>query len=224
MSLELLGHAALIIESRDGSRLLIDPYESGGFGGKMAYAPITRRIDFVACTHDHLDHCAWHMLEGDPEVLDDSPHQMAGPFDVRRHTLEHDEYGGRRFGGEVDALRVEVDGVVYLHLSDVGHSPGIEDIEALRGVDVLCVPVGGFYTIGATQAMEWCERLGARVVVPMHYRTPDCGLPIDGVEYFLAQVRHVYRVERVDDHLIRVDDYKTRVVVLPMTCGAYLKK
>lgn len=218
MWITLLGHAAVLIESCDGTSLLIDPYESGGFDGKMGYAPITQRADFVVCTHDHADHCALHTLSGDPQHITGAC-ALAGPFVVTRHTLAHDEYGGRRFGGLVDALRIEVDGMVCVHLSDVGHSPGVQDIEALWGADVVCVPVGGFYTIGAAQAREWCVRLGARVIIPMHYATPDCGLPLEPLEYFMAQMRHLYEPRDVDEPVICVDDYKTQVVALAMRCG-----
>lgn len=215
MKLSLYGHAAVLIESEEGTRLLVDPYESGGFEGKMAYAPIEDAVDAVVCTHDHADHCALHTLAGDPHHMTGARAQWGG-FTVVRHSLQHDEYGGRRFGGEVSALRVEVDGLVVVHLSDVGHSPGVEDIEALWGADVVCVPVGGFYTIGAAQAREWCDRLGARVVIPMHYRTSSCQLPIDPIEYFVAHMRHQGVSSDVDDLRLCVDDDSTRMVVLEM--------
>lgn len=214
MKIALLGHAAVLIESRAGRRLLIDPYESGGFDGKMAYAPITDRVDAVVCTHQHADHCAVHTLPGAPAHVEEG--EVCG-FRITRHRLWHDEWEGRRFGGEVSALRVEVAGEgVVVHLSDVGHSPGAREVEALRGADVLCVPVGGFFTIGAAQAWEWCQRLESRMIVPMHYKTGRCGLELEPLEVFLGWASGQKRIEALDRDVICVDDFEGEVVFTPI--------
>jgi L-ascorbate metabolism protein UlaG (beta-lactamase superfamily) len=69
------------------------------------------------------------------------------------------------------------------HLGDLGQAtPREEQADALGTVDVRFVPVGGGPTIGADQAVAIAARLGARIVVPMHYRTEriDFLEPVDG--------------------------------------------
>lgn len=187
MEVRFLGHAAVLLTSRDGTTLLVDPYNPGGFSGRMAYGPIRHRADAVVCSHDHLDHCAVDDLPNDPYRVDGDG--QFGPFEVWRHRACHDEYGGRRRGGEVDVLDIAVDGLRVVHLSDVGHSPTRALVDALRGPDALLVPVGGFYTIGAAQAFEWTRRLAPRRVIPVHYRTERCTLtlrPRQGFEAYWA--------------------------------------
>jgi len=65
-----------------------------------------------------------------------------------------------------------------VHASDVGQSPSADVIERLEGPDVMLVPCGGFYTIGAAQAWEWVRRLRPRMIVPIHYKTRWCHLPL----------------------------------------------
>lgn len=62
------------------------------------------------------------------------------------------------------------------HLGDLGQ-PELRDeqVAALGPVDLLFVPVGGGPTIGAAEAAAVMERLAARIVVPMHYRTERVG-------------------------------------------------
>lgn len=182
VDIEFLGHAAVILHAGD-ERLLIDPYESGQFAGRMAYRPIEDEVDAVVCTHDHVDHCAVHAVPHSPPVVDEG---FVGAFEVRRVRLAHDEYDGRRRGGHVDALEIHHRDRRIVHLSDVGQSPDPDRIERLRDPDVLFVPVGGFYTIGAAQAWEWTVRLNPTIAIPIHYRTAACSLPIRGVENFLA--------------------------------------
>jgi L-ascorbate metabolism protein UlaG (beta-lactamase superfamily) len=50
-------------------------------------------------------------------------------------------------------------------------TPVGEQVAALGGVDLLFVPVGDGPTIGAALAHEIARMVGARWVVPMHYRT-----------------------------------------------------
>jgi L-ascorbate metabolism protein UlaG (beta-lactamase superfamily) len=185
MRVELLGHACVTLTTESGQQLLIDPYEPGGFDGQMRYPPIEASPDFVATTHDHADHAATDAVPGEPEVLDEARDVEAGPFRVRRFEFDHDEYDGRRFGGSVDVLLVEADGQRIVHGADIGQSPPPSVDPVLRRSDLFLVPVGGLYTIGAGQAVEWCARLAPRRVMPIHFKTEQCDLPIDGPETFL---------------------------------------
>lgn len=187
VELRFLGHAAMRLRARDGTTLLIDPYNPGGFGGRMGYAPIPYRADAVVCSHGHADHAALGDLKNTPHLMQGD--EVFGPFAVRRHRACHDEYGGRRRGGAVDILEICVDGRRVVHLSDVGHSPTPELVEALRAPDMLCVPVGGNFTIGAAQAFEWWQRLGPRRCVPIHAKTPRCGLDLLPSTIFEAYFR-----------------------------------
>jgi L-ascorbate metabolism protein UlaG (beta-lactamase superfamily) len=183
LELVFYGHAAASLEC-GGDRLVVDPYASGGFGGLIAYPPITGSFGAVVCSHAHADHAAVAELEGSPELIGEG--RWRG-FTVGRHQLDHDEYGGRRRGGQVDALILEVGGWRVVHLSDVGHAPRAGDVEALRGADLLLLPVGGFYTIGAAQAWGWARRLAPARVAPIHAATPACRLGgMRGAEVFDA--------------------------------------
>ncbi|MBU2701741.1 L-ascorbate metabolism protein UlaG (beta-lactamase superfamily) [Sporomusaceae bacterium BoRhaA] len=55
-------------------------------------------------------------------------------------------------------------------------------------VDVLLMPVGGFYTIGPDQAVEVAKMLQPSVIIPMHFKTEVMNFPIAGVESFLQKM------------------------------------
>ena len=57
--------------------------------------------------------------------------------------------------------------------------------EALVPTNVLLIPVGGNYTINAEEAKEYVDKLMPDVVIPMHFKTDDCQLDIDGLDDFL---------------------------------------
>jgi len=211
--IRFLGHACLLLTAPDQTTLLIDPYNPGGFGGKMGYGPIPYLADFVVCTHDHVDHCAINDLPTPhPQTIHDGP---AGEFQIDRFQAAHDEYEGRRRGGMVDILRIKTGRLTMVHLSDVGHSPSGELLDAIGPVDLLFVPVGGYFTIGAAQAREWCQRTGARLIFPIHYRTTRCTLPLLPLQTFTSQG---FAVIMQQDSVIAINydllSFEQQVVVL----------
>jgi len=80
---------------------------------------------------------------------------------------------------------MEVDGVKVCHIGDLGHPLSTQQVADIGKVDVLLVPVGGFFTIDAKVATEVCEQLNPRVVIPMHFKNDRCEFPITGVEDFI---------------------------------------
>lgn len=212
MKVEFIGHACVALHL-SGRVLLIDPYESGQFKGKMAYAPIDFRVDWVVSTHAHADHCAFHAVPGAFEIADEGQY---GPFHIRRHRAWHDEYDGRRKGGPVDILEIGSDEATVVHLSDVGESPIASIASKLRGADLVLVPVGGNFTIGAAQAWEWLERLAPRVAVPIHYRTGACGLPIRDASAFGAWVDEA---EEIEQYRVDVQAQLPRRLIIPPRRG-----
>ena len=71
-----------------------------------------------------------------------------------------------------------------------------EQMEQLKDLDVLLLPVGGFFTIGPKEAQDLIQALKPRIVVPMHYRSDTFGYDVLAtVEDFLALRNDVVRYE-----------------------------
>ena len=71
------------------------------------------------------------------------------------------------------------------HLGDLGHVSGVD---GLQNIDVLLVPIGGFYTIDTGAAIQVIERVKPRIAIPMHFKTPclDGNFPIADEARFCA--------------------------------------
>jgi L-ascorbate metabolism protein UlaG (beta-lactamase superfamily) len=87
---------------------------------------------------------------------------------------------------------VEADGLRVAHLGDLGHLPSDEQYRALGALDLLLLPVGGYYTIDGAQAAEVVNRLRPRIAVPMHYKTPWIDFPITDERPFISLVGGEY--------------------------------
>ncbi|RDV39850.1 hypothetical protein DV096_04605 [Bradymonadaceae bacterium TMQ3] len=208
------GHACFGLHAGAHS-LLIDPYRPGGFGGAMALPPIGDPFDAVVVTHEHDDHAALDALVHPAPRVEAGP---TGPFTLTRTRVYHDEYRGRRRGGTTDILSIAFANRRLVHLGDVGHSPRPDDLKALNAgprIDLLIVPVGGYFTIGAAQAWEWCRALSPRAVVPTHAADPRVGLKLRPISHFLATspwpVEEVEMSVECDEALL---SFKSRVIVM----------
>lgn len=173
MKLTWLGHACFALE-QDGYRIVIDPYT-----GVPGYPELAAEAHAVYCSHGHYDHNAKERVT----VLDGT---AESPFHVRAIKTFHDgQEGALRGTSWVHVLTAG--GVAVAHLGDLGHQLTVEKLAAIGPVDAVLVPVGGVYTVDAAGAKQVCDAIGAKCVVPMHYRHAPYGLEeVAGVEDFLA--------------------------------------
>ena len=84
-----------------------------------------------------------------------------------------------------------MDGVNICHLGDLGHTLTDRQVAEVGRVDVLLIPVGGFFTIDAPAASQVADQLKPRVIIPMHYKNDKCHLPIREVEGFIRDKKNV---------------------------------
>jgi L-ascorbate metabolism protein UlaG (beta-lactamase superfamily) len=199
MQVEWHGQSAFRLTTADAT-VFIDPFgDVSGLaerGIQFEYPPIEGvEADLVLVTHEHVDHNGVEAIGGSPAVLRSTAGPLESPIGgVLAVASEHDEAAGTKRGPNT-IFWFELEGVRVTHLGDFGQrSLRPEQAEAIGGVDLLFVPVGGGPTIGAAEAAEVVERLVPRWVVPMHYRTPRIGF-LETADQFLDDMRHVHRLD-----------------------------
>ena len=189
MKVKWLGHACFLITARDGLRLITDPY---AVGGGINYSPIKEAADVVVVSHDHGDHNNVSAVQGRPEVVKGSGKRTVKGVQFTGIATSHDASRGQQRGSNT-VFCFTLDDIRLCHLGDLGHvlSPG--QVAEIGVVDILFIPVGGFFTIDASVARQVCDQLEPKIVIPMHFRTSKCGYPIASVEDFLKGRKNVSR-------------------------------
>ncbi len=183
MKIKWYGHAAFKITTDSGVRIIIDPYQSGAFGGALAYGKITDEADVVLTSHDHDDHNYVKDIKGTFIHISEVGNHEAKEIKIKAIPSFHDPSKGSERGANLLFL-INADGLRIAHMGDLGHTLGKATIGELGAVDVLLVPVGGFYTIDASEAAKVMEDLKPAITIPMHYKTGKCEFPIAGVDNF----------------------------------------
>jgi len=189
MKIKWLGHSSFVITSDTGTKIITDPYETGG---DLSYGQIKESADIVTVSHDHADHNNVAAVQGNPKVVRGAVEVKGIKFNGIP-TYHDDAGGGKR--GKNTIICFEVDGIRVCHLGDLGHQLSDSQLAELGKVDVLLIPVGGFYTIDAKVATQLGDRLKPKVIIPMHFKTDKCDYPIAGVEEFLRGKKEVSRLD-----------------------------
>jgi L-ascorbate metabolism protein UlaG (beta-lactamase superfamily) len=190
MKVKWLGHACFLITSKGGVRIITDPY---AVGEDISYSPIKETADVVVVSHGHDDHSNVSAVQGKPEVVKGGGTRTAKGIQFRGIATYHDASQGERRGPNT-VFCFTIDDIKLCYLGDLGHVLSLGQVNEIGAVDILFVPVGGFYTIDASVASRVCDQLKPKVIIPMHFKTPKCAYPIAGVEDFLKGKKNVRRV------------------------------
>ena len=175
------GHSEFMLEGKYGFSLLTDPFDA-----HVGYPMEEVRADIVTCSHGHGDHAFTEKVTGNPVIIQEAGVWQAGP-DVKITAIPsfHDEVQGAKRGNNL-IMKIETEGLSIAHLGDLGTPLSPEQKEALGEIDLLFLPVGGFYTIDAGTAYEIVQNLKPRIVIPMHYKTKvNADWPIAEAKDFL---------------------------------------
>lgn len=185
MIINWFGHSFFKIEEKiNGENISIatDP-----FGPSVGLKIPNIEVDIVSVSHNHADHNNISALKGKPFVLD-----CAGEYDIKGVIIEgiktfHDEKKGDDRGENI-IFRYDIEGISLVHLGDLGHVLDSKELEKIGGTDILLIPVGGKYTLDAKKAVEVISQIEPRIVIPMHYKTKDSKIDIDGLDKFIKEI------------------------------------
>jgi L-ascorbate metabolism protein UlaG (beta-lactamase superfamily) len=194
------GHSCFSFQDSVGRVFVVDPFDE-----TVGYDLPWVDPDVVLVTHDHFDHnnlrraVKFELLKGT------GVHTLDG-VEVTGVPAFHDDEEGRRHG-TTNLYVWTMGGLKLAHAGDIGQAAFTPaQREALQGVDVLFLPVGGKTTVDAAGAAALAREAKPRVVVPMHYGNERVRFyEFDPVERFTALFEGAIELPDSDFQLRRED-------------------
>ncbi|MBV9580260.1 MAG: MBL fold metallo-hydrolase [Chloroflexi bacterium] len=187
MDLSWLGHACFRLRGRDVT-ILMDPYAADDWG----YAPVATSANVVTISNDHPHHAGLAGVEGTPHVLrGPGEYEIGGALIWGVRTARPPEGALIMATPKNTAFSIQVEDLTICHLGDLASAPLTSDeLTHIKDADVLLVPVGGHCTINAQQAARVVAQVEPRLIVPMHYATPETqgSLILDQVDQFCKEL------------------------------------
>jgi L-ascorbate metabolism protein UlaG (beta-lactamase superfamily) len=169
-----LGHDAFQIAA--SKMIYIDPFQLAGD---------LEPADVICITHEHYDHCSPEdvvpirredtvvvaaescrgkvkgdvrfVKAGDKVTVDDLVIEAIPAYNVNKR-FHPKEAGGVGYLLSVDGSRI-------YHAGDTDPIPEMEGLD----VDIALLPVSGVYVATAEEAVEAANKIGPKLVIPMHY-------------------------------------------------------
>ncbi len=182
MEISHVGHSCFKIVGKNLT-VVTDPFNHPKIDLKMPKL----EANVVTISHGHDDHNYKDAIKGEFLLLD-SP----GEYEVKECFFQgitsfHDDKNGEERGTNT-IFTMEIDGVHICHLGDLGTELDSEQLEAMNGVDILMVPVGGTYTIDPKTAVKVINDVTPKIVIPMHYKAQGINLDIVSLDKFLNEI------------------------------------
>ncbi len=180
MLIRYYGHSLFTLETETGTLIAFDP-----FNDHVGY-PLPRfNPQIVLMSHAHSDHGNRELFPGAKVYLNEpGVYAPEKGVKVTGTASFHDDQQGALRGSNI-LFKVEADGLIVAHLGDLGTELNNEQLKALGRVDVLFIPVGGYYTIDGLTAKKVMEQVSPRITIPMHYKTEaTASWPIGALDTF----------------------------------------
>ena len=194
-----LAHAGFLIEN-DSERLIIDPADDS-FGYKFE----NESVNYLLISHNHFDY---------NNAKNINLKENNGSFTISEIDSYHDKEEGTLRGTNIIHV-IETNGTRICHLGDLGQVLTQKQIQLIGNVDILLIPVGGFYTIDYREAIEIVNQLNPEVIIPMHYLTDNWNTdkPIDTVDKFLENIKD-YKIVKLNSNNFNYEKSDEKLVYI----------
>jgi L-ascorbate metabolism protein UlaG (beta-lactamase superfamily) len=219
MRVRYLGHAAFLLDDGD-TAVVLDPYldisDSPSPDRRWDYPEIEGvDADLLLISHDHGDHNNPDAIGGRPLLIRSRAGRFKTPLgEVVGVNSDHDAEAGSLRGANTIFV-FTLGGLRVCHLGDFGQRAlRDEQAEAIGAIDLLLVGVGGGSTSSPQETAGVVERIGARWVLPMHYKTRYVDF-MEPVDTFLELVGSVHPIDSSEFDTAELPDSDGQIFIVP---------
>ena len=184
--ISFFGHACFQVEHK-GQKLLFDPFLTDNPQAVVSADEL--QPDYILVSHGHYDHL------GDAiEIAKRTGATIITTMDIAAECKKHQvkehamnigvkhyfDFGYVRttkalhhagIGSEACGFIVNLDGYTLYFTGDTSLFGDFELYGTIENIDLLLLPIGGYYTMDIDDAVYAAKLVGAKTVIPFHYNT-----------------------------------------------------
>ena len=195
MKVSVHGHSVVRLETKTGTRLMIDPFINGNEQCDLVVDQI--EVDYILVTHAHADHLG-DTIEiakntGSKVITTVELAEYLTSFDLDTHGMQPGgahkfDFGTVKMTPAIHGSSLTVDGIpttlglatgiiieadekVLYHLGDTALFSDLKLIGELNEIDLAFIPIGDNFTMGPEDALVAADWINAETVIPIHYNT-----------------------------------------------------
>lgn len=148
-------------EIRDSATVVTDPHDGESVGLRKPQI----KGDIVLVTHRHFDHASGKEIvsKKGAETVETSGKQKLWGVEVQGIWYYREEAGENIF------YKFKLNGFKICHLGDLGYDLSDEEVNKIKPVDIVLVPVGGTGGGEGRKAVQAVEELEPKIAIPHHY-------------------------------------------------------
>lgn len=197
MEIRWLGHSCFLLKASDNTTVLTDPFDP-----LIGYSPYNIKANIVTISHCHYDHCCTELLKESPKIIKTPGITNLNNISIKGIPSYHDNFKGLKRGDNLIFI-FKIDNYSLCHLGDLGHFLDDKILDEIGRIDVLFIPVGGNFTIDGKTAADLSKKISPKIIIPMHYKTQQVNLALDGIESFLLSIKNG---EKLNSNTLKLED------------------
>lgn len=180
MDITWLGHSCFRLHDAD-MVVVTDPYPAS-----IGLRVDNRPASVVTVSNSHPNHSHSETIEGGPKIFAAPGEYEYNGVTVRGVMTPLAE--GQPIEERSVAFTIDIGNINICHLGDISMPLNTHLIDELKPVDVVLVPTGGHCTLDVDQVYQTLQDLDAKVVIPMHYKTPGVNVEVDPIDNFVRRM------------------------------------
>lgn len=175
------GLSCFKLSERGTASVVTDPYDHH----QTSYPALNLTADIVTISHDDLGQSYLKAVHGTPYIV-----HGPGEYEVGDVFITGIQTGGQKESEHShNTLYVfNFNALTVAHLGDLGRIPTQSEIEAIGTVNVALVPVSSERSLSPARAAEVISLLEPKIVIPMHFASPDSSVSLDALSKFLKEM------------------------------------
>jgi L-ascorbate metabolism protein UlaG (beta-lactamase superfamily) len=168
VTLQYIGHACFLLTASDGTRIVMDPYNSYVAPSEIAKFPDNLTADFVTISHFHSDHSNINGVSGKKGAFYQPGPNQGGGVKITGYKGDHGFVNGATQGDNT-VFVFEIGAIKIVHMGAEGVITEPDILAAIENADVVMIDADGSAQHPITEMMVQLQQSHVRTVIPTHY-------------------------------------------------------